>query len=58
MNEELSSDIRNKLTASKIALEKLAKGEKLPMEFLELALKELNAAIALLRKQKAGSKTR
>lgn len=44
MDEEILSDIRNKLTAPKIALEKLAKGEKLPKEFLGLALKELNGS--------------
>lgn len=53
MNQELLSDIRNKLTAPKVALEKLAKGEKLPKEFLELALKELNAALVLLQKGKS-----
>ena len=35
MNEEIPSEIRNKLTAPKIALEKLAKGERVPREFLE-----------------------
>lgn len=49
MSEEFLSDIRNKLTAPKIALEKLAKGETLPKEFLELALKELNEALVLLQ---------
>ncbi len=29
------ADIRNKLTAPKVALERLAKGEKVPREFLE-----------------------
>lgn len=53
MNEEILSGIRNKLTAPKIALEKLAKGEKMPKEFLELALKELKAAIVLLSGQKS-----
>ena len=48
MNDEIPSEIRNKLTAPKIALEKLAKGERVPREFLELAAKELDAAIALL----------
>jgi hypothetical protein len=48
MNEEILSDIRNKLTAPKIALEKLANGEKLPREYLELALKELKSIIVLL----------
>ena len=48
MNDEILSEIRNKLTAPKIALERLAKGENVPKEFLELAAKELGAAIALL----------
>ena len=50
MDKELLSDIRNKLTAPKTALEKLANGEKVPKEFLELALKKLKTAIALLQK--------
>ena len=49
MNDEILSNIRNKLTAPKIALEKLAKGEKMPKEFLELALKELKSIIGLLQ---------
>jgi hypothetical protein len=49
MNDEILSEIRNKLTAPKIALEKLAKGERVPKEFLELAAEELNAAVALAR---------
>jgi hypothetical protein len=48
MNDEILSEIRNKLTAPKIALERLAKGERVPKEFLELAAKELGTAIALL----------
>ena len=48
MNPEIPSEIRNKLTAPKIALERLSKGEKVPKEFLELAAKELDTAIALL----------
>ena len=47
MNDEILSEIRNKLTAPKIALEKLAKGERVPREFLELAARELNAAVNL-----------
>ncbi len=50
MNEEITSEIRNKLTAPKIALERLAKGEAVPKEFLELALKELNVITELLTK--------
>jgi len=44
---EFLADIRNKMTVPKIALEKLAKGEKLPKEFLELALNELKVVIDL-----------
>lgn len=50
MNEEILTEIRNKLTAPKIALEKLAKGEKMPKEFLELALNELVALTELVEK--------
>lgn len=49
MNDEILSEIRNKLTAPKIALERLAKGEKVPREFLELAAKELKAVIDLVQ---------
>ena len=35
MTDKILSEIRNKLTAPKIVLEKLAKGEKVPREFLE-----------------------
>ena len=52
MNEEIPSEIRNKLTAPKISLEKLAKGERVPREFLELAAEELEAAVALLQGEK------
>ena len=52
MNQEIPSEIRNKLTAPKIALERLAKGEKVPREFLELAAKEMEAAIVLVRELK------
>lgn len=48
-NEELLADIRNKLTAPKIALEKLANGEKVPAEFLALALRDLQKAFVLLQ---------
>ena len=52
MNEEIPSEIRNKLTAPRVALEKLAKGEKVPKEFLELAAEELEAAVSLLQEEK------
>lgn len=58
MKEEILSDIRNKLTAPKIALEKLAKGESVPSDYLKLAVREINAAILLLQKPKTKSKTR
>ncbi|MBL8012411.1 MAG: hypothetical protein JNN05_01050 [Candidatus Omnitrophica bacterium] len=58
MNEEILPDIRNKLTAPKIALDKLLKGEKVPSAYLKLASKELNAAIFLLQKRDSGFKTR
>jgi hypothetical protein len=47
MDNEILSEIRNKLTAPKIAFERLAKGERVPREFLKLAAKELKAALAL-----------
>ena len=49
MNKEILADIRNKVTVPKTALEKQAKGEKVPQKFLELALKELNAVTNLLK---------
>jgi hypothetical protein len=48
MDTKILSELRNKFTAPKIALEKLAKGEKVPREFLEIAAKELNTAAELL----------
>lgn len=56
MSEEILSEIRNKLTAPKIALEKLDKGERVPREFLELAAGELKAAVTLLQGLKATRK--
>ncbi len=52
MNDEILSEICNKFTAPKIALERLPKGERVPGEFLDLAAKELNAAVALLQGEK------
>ena len=51
MDQEILSEIRNKLTAPKIAIEKLAKGERVPREFFKLAAEELKAAGNLLRKE-------
>lgn len=58
MANEIFPEIRNKLTAPKIALEKLAKGEKVPKEFLELAVEELNAAVRLSRGLNTGASER
>ena len=55
MENEILPEVRNKLTAPKIALEKLSKGERVPGEFLELALRELNAAVDLLLELKETS---
>ena len=52
MNEKISAEIRNKLTAPKIALDKLSKGERVPEKFLALALKELKAIPGLLKRYK------
>ena len=52
MNDEILSEIRNKLTAPKIAFERLAKGEKVPRKFLELAAAELEAAVSLLQEER------
>ena len=49
MNTEILSEIRNKLTAPRVALEKMSKGEPVPGEFLALAAAELKAAIALVQ---------
>lgn len=56
MNQENFADIRNKLTAPKTALEKLAKGEQVPREFLELAVKELTALDGLLKQLELSDK--
>lgn len=57
MKNDIFPDMRNKLTAPKIALEKLAKGESVPSDYLKLAVREINAAILLLQKPKVKSKT-
>ncbi len=49
MNEEILSEIRNKLTVPMVALERLSKGEKVPQEFLELASNEMKIAVVLLQ---------
>lgn len=52
MNEEILSEIRNKLTAPRTALEKLARGENVPKKFLELAKIELEELIEMLEEKK------
>lgn len=49
VHEEILSDIRNKLTVPTVALEKLAKGEKVPQDVLELAVNNLSQTINLLQ---------
>lgn len=49
MNIEILSEIRNKLTAPKVALEKLDNGERVPRGFLQLAAGELKAVVILLQ---------
>lgn len=49
IQEEILSDIRNKLTIPTVALEKLAKGEKVPQDVLDLAVNSLRQAINLLQ---------
>ena len=50
MNEDTEQEIRNKLTAPKIALEKMANGEEVSKEFLDVALIDLNSIIESLNK--------
>jgi hypothetical protein len=46
------SAVDHKLTAPKIALERLTKGEPVPKEFLELAAAEPAEAVSLLQELK------
>ena len=48
MDKEILAEIRNKLTVPRTALDKIAKGEDVPKEFLKLALKEFKSIIGLL----------
>ncbi|MBI5150731.1 MAG: hypothetical protein HZA28_08185 [Candidatus Omnitrophica bacterium] len=57
MDQEILAELRNKLTAPKVALERLAKGEKVPKEFLKLAAAELQAALDLLQGEYPGPKS-
>ena len=43
---EVSAEIRNKLQPAKTILEFLKAGKKLPMEFIEIALKDLEEVTA------------
>lgn len=49
MDTELAAEIRNKLTAPLIALEKVKCGEKVPQHFVELSIKELERIVELLK---------
>ena len=48
MHEELSPELRNKLTLPKTVLEKLVKGEEVSPKTLALAREELEKACELL----------
>ena len=48
MNTELAAEIRNKLTPAKTALELLLKAEKVPEEFLEKAIINLDEVVRLV----------
>jgi len=48
MNKELIADIGNKLQRPHTALEGLCKGEDMPQEFKEKALKDLDELVILL----------
>ena len=50
MNPEFIADIRNKLTPAKTALDLLSKGKDVPKEFIEMALKDLDEAVEMLKK--------
>lgn len=49
MDTELAAEIRNKLTAPMTALEKVACGEEVPQHFVEMAIKELDKIVELLK---------
>jgi len=51
MDEEIKSDIRNKLTTPIVVLEKISKGERVPEKIAALALKSLKDAICLLDRE-------
>jgi hypothetical protein len=53
MNEEILSDIRNWLTSVQVVLERIGKGEHVPREVSNLALKDLKKAIQNLGKVRA-----
>lgn len=46
INKELSAEIRNKLQASKTALEMIQAGKELPKGFIDKALKDLEELIS------------
>jgi len=56
MNEEIIADIRNKLTAPQVVLEKMAKGEQVSPKVSKLALKDLKAAIQFFEKMEKNRK--
>jgi hypothetical protein len=51
---ELIAEIQNKIQPSLTTLEKISKGEKVSAEFVEISLKTLNEAIALVKELDGG----
>ena len=50
INNDCVVEIRNKLVTPSIALERLAKNEPLPEDFIKLSYQEIRKAIELLEK--------
>ena len=50
LKTELLAEIRNKLQGSKTALEMILSGKNISRDFAEIALKDLDRAVELLRK--------
>jgi hypothetical protein len=51
MNKEFTADIRNKLQASRVALEALKDGKTVPVNLVDIALKDLDKILEMLDKE-------
>jgi hypothetical protein len=49
MNYEIISEIRNKLQAISIVLERMAEGQNVPEDFFKLAIHDFSEALKLFR---------